>query len=272
MANRPNTFRLNPYSPLHHGLVFAGLRPTNALFRDDSPQANHADSTQNITDAQNSIGPYGQSTVLFDPRNSSKYFEMRAAVFQRLVQQQFSVSVWATFTGITNDSSEFTIISQWPSGQRNVLLRYDANANDVEFFTYTSSQVGGGCDISTAFEDREYHHICARYDGAEMAMYFDGVKNATTFAQTGNLGEGSTPSQCRIGVYSGDSYQGALSDLLIYDRALAEEEILQLADPSNAMISGLIVPSVPIVSPPPAAPPVGNAMPMAMNHYRQMRA
>jgi hypothetical protein len=47
---------------------------------------------------------------------------------------------------------------------------------------------------------------------------------------------------CMYTTRSDQRYKGTAGDILIYNRALSPAEIQQLADPSNVMLSGLILP------------------------------
>ncbi len=73
-----------------------------------------------------------------------------------------------------------------------------------------------------------------------------------------------------IGGWPGGSqyFPGDISDVLLYDRALSPSEIQQLADPSNVMLSGLIVPAQRKVWSVAAAPPSGFIPAYAANATR----
>lgn len=129
---------------------------------------------------------------------------------------QLTTSWWAYM----NDTVSHGWIQDWDV---NVWLTRSSGAN-VQFFAQTTSgQEGGTIDTYVA---NQRLHMVARYDGAEMSFWINGVKSATTFAQTGALMDGVT--LLRLGGGSAGSEQfldGELGPVAIYSRALTSNEI-----------------------------------------------
>jgi hypothetical protein len=85
----------------------------------------------------------------------------------------------------------------------------------------------------------EWTHYGFTYDQAVMRVYKNGREIGTSVTATGVLQAAAT-------FYVNRSYAGNENciscDPLIYNRAISASEIAQLADPSNVMLSGLILP------------------------------
>lgn len=83
--------------------------------------------------------------------------------------------------------------------------------------------------------DINWHHVAATYDGAEMKLYVDGKLQATE-SNTGNIQ--SSKADLIIGMQSSiNPLKGILDEVLIYDKALTESEIVNIfsttPNPSN---------------------------------------
>jgi hypothetical protein len=81
---------------------------------------------------------------------------------------------------------------------------------------------------TTAIELNTWTHVVASYDGANMKLFVNGVLT-DTIAASGNIQDNNNP------VYIGGSqfyprfFSGSLDDVRIYNRALSQEEIQDLA-------------------------------------------
>ena len=83
--------------------------------------------------------------------------------------------------------------------------------------------------------DINWHHIAATYDGAEMKLYVDGKLQATE-SNSGDIQ--SSKADLIIGMQSSiNPLKGILDEVLIYDKALTESEIVNIfsttPNPSN---------------------------------------
>jgi PKD repeat protein len=93
---------------------------------------------------------------------------------------------------------------------------------------------GGGLN-ATVVADGTWHHVAYTYDGQQIAMYVDGVLEATQNQPSINTGvagdrqitigsEGTSDGSLDYRVYI-----GAMDNFILYNRALTEEEIAELA-------------------------------------------
>jgi len=74
--------------------------------------------------------------------------------------------------------------------------------------------------------DTDWHHVAMTYNGTVMVIFLDGCQT-TTLDNTGNLN--SSTSDIFIGRQgTTNTFTGTLDDILMYDRALSRDEILQI--------------------------------------------
>jgi hypothetical protein len=88
---------------------------------------------------------------------------------------------------------------------------------------------GNYFDATTIVTGGQWHHYCGTYDGATACIYIDGKLDATR-QYSGGIGDSSS-----YDLYIGENQQatgrmlhGVLDDVRIYDRALSEQQILDL--------------------------------------------
>lgn len=105
----------------------------------------------------------------------------------------------------------------------------------VGFAVYTPLWKSLNSGYGSRVLDTDWHHVVTTYDGSNMKIYLDGVRR-TTLANTGNLQ--TTGSDVFIGKQNSiNPFKGQIDEMLVYDRALNQTEILQIfgasPDPGN---------------------------------------
>jgi len=122
----------------------------------------------------------------------------------------------------TNDG----IVGKRQSGVDDSWGVMTGTGNVIQFRTWTSA---GAVLMSsnTALLTNTWHHIVAIYDGVDMRIYRNGVLDSTPSAQTGNIIAGD--SSVWIGAYYdiGNTFDGLIDEVRIYNRALSADEIQQ---------------------------------------------
>lgn len=147
--------------------------------------------------------------------------------------------------GVASNSHSF--FSLWDNSTNQILIRQSGSGGPWSFFTFTTGQAGGNFTISPSVN--LWAHSVFRYDGAEMSMWINGIKDATTFAQTGAL-QTNTVNPLRMtgneGTFSSERWHfGGLDNVSLYNRALSVGEIQEsyrnpfgdIELPSNVIIS-----------------------------------
>lgn len=233
LTQRPPNFELNPYSPLATGLVFAGLgRITGSThYRDSSPCGNHG--TLTLMDAATDWG-WGNN-----------------------------IGRWCVNLDGSNDYIVATIpwkggpttIASWcrPTGfvQYGRLVEIGANDGIALVFDATGKvqiQWGSTPVITSpsSIVDSNWHCVVG-HSGPNAAGGASGNYNLWVDGVVGTPVSQNPPAAktaLNIGRYGGGGYvfTGDISDLLIYDRILSNAEIYAISDPSNVMLSGLVLP------------------------------
>jgi hypothetical protein len=136
-------------------------------------------------------------------------------------KNNFTISLWTYPTSLTGIRPLFV---NYYVGNLEVLFRF--NGTNLQFFTFTSSQIGGTTQTYSTLN--QWVNVVATYDGSIMKTYVNGVQSPTTYNQTGNLSVSTLPYL--IGRYSSPTeyrYQGSVANTLVYLRALSETEVLQ---------------------------------------------
>ena len=97
------------------------------------------------------------------------------------------------------------------------------NGSNAEF--YIQTDVGSNNVLAGNIEANKWQHVLGRYDGSDMELFVDGI-SVGSVSHSGNIVSdvadayiGSRPSDRR--------YSGRIDELLVYNRALSEAEILQ---------------------------------------------
>lgn len=217
---------LNPGSPLYRGLVFAGLgpHPGGYTYYDCSPYRNSGTLTN--------MDP---SNWVFDP-----YLGRFATTYNGSDEK-------CTFaTSIVNKSSG--TFAAWirsiatPSGVR---VLFDSASN---FSVYLSGSTfickAGGPNntpgYAVSFSTGTVAHVAMTWDSSIFRFFawWNGVNVQSAVPAGQDVGV------TQIGQYYSTSlpWIGHVIDPLMYSRALSSSEIQQLADPSNVMLSGLVLP------------------------------
>jgi hypothetical protein len=123
----------------------------------------------------------------------------------------------------------------WASSWQNVLLKersgglvYALNASSDAGQPNTTLRIAGAdrpLSASRRLWANTWSHLATTYDGATQRLFVNGTEVARQ-AQSGSLEVSANP--LRIGgntVWAGQSFQGLIDELRLYDRALSQTEI-----------------------------------------------
>lgn len=141
---------------------------------------------------------------------------------------EMTISAWVKMAS-HSDAAEDVIVSKWDS-QDTYMLRYDSQNNQLDFYIGLGGTAGGTLgDVS--IEDEEWHHVVGVYNGTQVYGYVDGIILGTLHDETGTIGSNS--DDLRIGhspsdTHTSDFFEGEIDEVLIFNRALSEDEILAL--------------------------------------------
>lgn len=224
--------RLNPNAQLAKGLVFAGLGggASTLQYADASGYGNHGTLT-------NMDG----SNWLFDPilgrfvLNFTATGQYVVAPSILLGSSDFTVAGWVQHRA--GSATYPVLVSEGDTGSGEWMLLL-TSANTCQFYGSTGSvSVLGG-----SYSSGKWVHVACHRSGKEARLFVNGIHVASDTYASANL---STTKSLQLGGADSDSDRwlvGLLGDILVYNRALSPAEISQLADPSNTLLSGLILP------------------------------
>lgn len=124
--------------------------------------------------------------------------------------------------------------------RQNAFLLEDQSSTEPvpdgwSFRLWTTAGLSPGIYSTVKINKEEWTHIAGTYDGKNMRIYFNGVEdkelrtagNAKTNGEwSGDIGSPGDILQLK---YGSESYSGGMDELILFNRALSEEEIKQLA-------------------------------------------
>ena len=243
---RPNNFTIDSTHYLARGLVFAGLAPGGMVgstrYHDSSLYGNHGTLTN---------GP----DWTFDP----------------------TLGRWCLSC---DGNQDYIVIPKTPSIKAISLWVNHVHSGGPSTYAYLfDARLGGGTGYvyTTAYSPSN-----ERIVPSSGTWYHDGVAggyyapNTWVNVVVNGITTTISASGFPIGIkndLSSDDYQGYIADFMAWDRSLSLSEISQLANPSNTLLSGLILPPRRMVFP--AAVVSGGIdykVYRKMNYYRKLRS
>ena len=117
-------------------------------------------------------------------------------------------------------------------------LKYMATMDSqgrIVFSVYTPGMKSLNSGTGSRVLDTDWHHAALTYDGSVMKIFLDGLMRTYT-SNTGNLQ--SSTGDVYIGKQqTSNPFKGVMDEILVYDRALTDPEVLQIfgstPDPGN---------------------------------------
>ncbi len=138
-----------------------------------------------------------------------------------------TVATWVSPQGIYSGGSP--VIVEKDSSQIRFVLKYGDVTNDLMAAIITTTSGSKYCYATNPLlVDGGWHHVAFTYDGSNIKIYYNGDVIGTC-PHTGTIVE--SDDDLTIGTRSGrnEYFTGVMDDLVIYDRALTENEIEQLS-------------------------------------------
>ncbi len=109
-------------------------------------------------------------------------------------------------------------------GNDNYYLEGSSNNGGVIATGGTFAGGNGTLYGSAVLPTNVWSHIAATYDGAALRLYYNGLLISSQ-AQTGGIATSTNPLQIGGDSIYGQFFQGAIDEVRIYNRALAQAEI-----------------------------------------------
>jgi len=151
------------------------------------------------------------------------------------VTDQLTICSWIN---IDNHGSGFKgIVGKWNS-QRQYLLAKDDGTNKYGLILSSNggSHTSSGAELFTdsGLNTDQWYHLCGTYNGSNMYIYLDGVKQSGT-ADSQGINDVST-AYLEIGSFNQGTtftFDGSIDEVMIFKRGLEEDEIKSLYNAST---------------------------------------
>lgn len=227
---RPQFPRIDRRHPLARGLVFAGLGggASTLKYVDSSPYGNHGTLT-NMDPATDWVWDSTLNRfVTYHAAGGSPQYVLLPAQVTFGVGYTFSCFIRPTalasynmcvgLSGVTTDALALRSTQLW--------LRCTGNTKGDATWAYTFAA------------NNTYHVTLSRTTSALYSAWVNGVSIGTDDCDGGFLLQHIGAAYASATYY----HEGFIADPMIHNRLLSTAELQQLADPSNVMLSGLVLP------------------------------
>lgn len=238
MRQRPPVFSLNPRHPLYKRLAFAGLGgghcpQTNRYF--NSAPIGGSGELVNMDPLQNWVwsSELGRWAVRFNAASNTSITVPRYRIVG--YGEPLVLGCWMRST---QRASYIGLMSQTINGgwQPDFILEN----NNCKLLGWFSNTI---VVSTTTIADGQWHHVLMQRIGETGYIYVDGDKEIKSISG-GRVPTGFTCSNTCLGWWGRTDFDfdGEMADPMVFDRALSLSEIQLLADRSDPMLGGLILP------------------------------
>jgi len=97
--------------------------------------------------------------------------------------------------------------------------------NGIGFYANVSGIPWYGVKSNVAVFDNTWHHVAGVYDGSKVYIYVDGGADVNSINCSGSIGTNDYPVWIGNNSQGVRSWEGLISDVRVYDRALSQSEI-----------------------------------------------
>ena len=170
-------------------------------------------------------GPDGSGAYYFNARDAEIVVPNSASlVFDPA--RQYSWEFWILPAELNRDQK---IISKQASHVGGYDIRLSSE-NRIEFVSahdYTNYLIA-----SAVLNEGQWYHVVVTYNDSQKAVYINGQKNSSTCSINGNLQKTSSNLTLGMSTVGAAAFNGAIDDVIIFNRSLTNTEILSLYNAS----------------------------------------
>lgn len=203
------------------GLVFGGFfnEGSGTIIQDLSGNGN----TGTLLGGDITWGGGKFGTALNFPGTSGDYISVANSPTVNITNNSLTISAWIKRA---TDTAYFEgIVSKWIAAQQYFFVVW--SDDKLSLYVHTGSAVGV-LSTSTIALNR-WTHVVGVYNGIDLRLYIDGILNCTPVECTGALTSRANDLFLGTGSTTTDQlFNGQISDILIYNRALSPSEIALL--------------------------------------------
>jgi|GEM_PF-807218 len=206
-----------------------GLWHFNGNWLDSSGNGNSGSAAGNATPS--STAKIGSNGAYFD--GSGDYVSIPDNALLKPANT-LTISAWSRLSGSQVNNG---FVGKRYADLSDPYNSYLLGSNGFTYVFCISNGTGGSqsCINTATLLDNTWYHVTGVYDGATMKLYINGVLNASA-NKTGNIGYSTLPLTIGAARTGGDYYKGWLDEVAIFNRALAEQEILNMYSRTKANV------------------------------------
>ena len=134
-----------------------------------------------------------------------------------------SLSAWVNADAINNADA---IMAKWMGASLAYYLAIDNTAGKFSCYFANATANSPVALSSTSIATGSWYHVACTYDGSNICVYINGVKNTTCASQTGTVR--ASTSALLIGEYDtvgNREWDGYIDEVRIYNRSLSDTEV-----------------------------------------------
>ncbi len=140
------------------------------------------------------------------------------------LEDAVSVALWANPEAVQREDAKFFIKQK--TGYYPYCLQYDGNSQTI-YANISSESAQFNTKPKLANFPGQWAHLCFVYDGSALVLYKDGEEVARV-AASGTLRQNDLSLTIGGRLNSNHNFKGMIDDVRLYNRALTQEEILQI--------------------------------------------
>ena len=140
------------------------------------------------------------------------------------ITEEITLSAWVNTSDAGNDEHN-TFVGK---GDHTYAIKH-SDDNSIQFFIYDGEWITANVNVDDSF-NADWHHVAGTYDCSQVRLYIDGGLTGTS-DYDGPIGIDTYPVNIgRSSEKTDRFYNGAIDEVMIYNRALSTGEILYIAD------------------------------------------
>ena len=163
---------------------------------------------------------------------------------EKIVSTNFALSIWVK-KGNAGQEKDSVILSLFGGAGKIAsdgdYAHYQARSD--EFYPINNWDRS---DAGFGLLNNNWHHLVISYNGTQALSYFDGVFIGATLPHTSLISESNALYIGRQPEYDKDFFSGAIDELMIFNRSLNPEEIIQIYDEQRQRLEVIERPTPPI--------------------------
>ena len=187
------------------------------------------DITPNMNNATNNaavltVGRKGEASGAYSFNGSTSY--IRTGIIPQ--SNYFSISVWFKTSAVSGNL-------YWGAGNNKAIIQL-LSGNKLSWYVQTTSNTVGYITSVNSYKSGEWNNAILVYNGSQVFLYINGIQDSATGNLTGISASGAINLGTKYDA-SGAFFNGSITDVRIYNRALSATEIILIYNVYKPIIS-----------------------------------